>query len=46
MPSASIANDGMDNDCDGSIDEELMNGIDDDGDGRIGEQNDLRKNNT
>ncbi|XP_067935398.1 uncharacterized protein [Watersipora subatra] len=35
--SASLVNDGVDNDCDGSIDEELHNGIDDDGDGAIDE---------
>lgn len=29
-------NDGEDNDCDGMIDEELPNGVDDDGDGLIG----------
>ncbi|XP_067948898.1 uncharacterized protein [Watersipora subatra] len=33
--SSSVSNDGLDNDCDGSIDEELLNGIDDDGDGMI-----------
>ncbi|XP_078583850.1 IgGFc-binding protein-like [Branchiostoma floridae x Branchiostoma japonicum] len=32
-----IANDRVDNDCDGRVDEELMNGIDDDGDGLIDE---------
>lgn len=34
--SVAVANDGLDNDCDGQIDEELANGIDDDGDGYIG----------
>ena len=34
--SVAVANDGLDNDCDGQIDEELANGIDDDGDGFIG----------
>ena len=34
--SSSVANDGLDNDCDGLIDEELLDGLDDDGDGRIG----------
>lgn len=29
--------DGIDNDCDGSIDEELCNGIDDDADGEVDE---------
>ncbi len=29
--------DGIDNDCDGRIDEELLDGKDTDGDGRIGE---------
>ncbi|CAH1244450.1 FCGBP [Branchiostoma lanceolatum] len=32
-----IAGDGLDNDCDGTIDEELLNELDDDGDGRIDE---------
>ncbi|CAH1244449.1 PKD1 [Branchiostoma lanceolatum] len=32
-----IAGDGVNNDCDGTIDEELLNGLDDDGDGRIDE---------
>lgn len=36
-PAAAVVNDGLDNDCDGVIDEELANGIDDDGDGKIGE---------
>ena len=31
------AGDGLDNDCDDQIDEELENGVDDDGDGLIGE---------
>lgn len=36
VTSAAVVNDGVDNDCDGAIDEELGNGIDDDGDGYIG----------
>ena len=36
-PSAMVAGDGVDNDCDGSADEELANGLDDDGDGLIDE---------
>ncbi|XP_035692633.1 uncharacterized protein LOC118427105 [Branchiostoma floridae] len=32
-----MAGDGMDNDCDGTIDEELLNEWDDDGDGRVDE---------
>ena len=31
------AGDGLDNDCDDQIDEEFDNGVDDDGDGLIGE---------
>lgn len=31
-----VANDGLDNDCDNQIDEELANGVDDDGDGLVG----------
>ena len=31
------AGDGLDNDCDDQIDEELENGVDDDGDRNIGE---------
>ena len=31
------AGDGLDNDCDDQIDEELENGVDDDADGLIGE---------
>ena len=34
--SNSTAGDGIDNDCDDQIDEELHNGVDDDGDGLIG----------
>lgn len=37
VPSATVAGDGEDNDCDGMIDEETDNGIDDDGDGSIDE---------
>ena len=36
-PTATVAGDGIDNDCDGLIDEELNNGIDDDGDSQIDE---------
>ncbi|MEC4748725.1 PKD domain-containing protein [Methylomicrobium sp. Wu6] len=36
-PTATVLGDGIDNDCDGRIDEELFNKIDDDGDGRIDE---------
>lgn len=36
IPTNSTAKDGLDNDCDDQIDEELLNGIDDDGDGLIG----------
>ena len=32
-----IAGDGVDNDCDGAIDEERRNGKDDDGDGKVDE---------
>ena len=35
-PSNWTAGDGLDNDCDNLIDEELGNGIDDDGDGLLG----------
>lgn len=28
--------DGIDNDCDNRVDEEILNGIDDDGDGSVG----------
>lgn len=35
-PSNGLSKDGLDNDCDDRIDEELLNGIDDDGDGLIG----------
>lgn len=37
VPSATVPGDGMDNDCDGRIDEELPNGVDDDADGLIDE---------
>ncbi|XP_060570175.1 uncharacterized protein LOC132728545 [Ruditapes philippinarum] len=36
-PTSTDAGDGVDNDCDGRIDEETDNGIDDDGDGTIDE---------
>ncbi|KAI8515635.1 hypothetical protein Bbelb_064480 [Branchiostoma belcheri] len=36
-PTQTVANDRVDNDCDGRVDEELRNGIDDDGDGLIDE---------
>ncbi|XP_078693769.1 IgGFc-binding protein-like [Branchiostoma floridae x Branchiostoma belcheri] len=36
-PTPTVANDRVDNDCDGRVDEELRNGIDDDGDGLIDE---------
>jgi len=36
VQSANSANDGKDNDCDGRIDEEIANGVDDDGDGLVG----------
>lgn len=32
-----VDGDGIDNDCDGSVDEELCNGIDDDADGQVDE---------
>lgn len=32
-----VNGDGIDNDCDGSIDEELCNGVDDDADGAVDE---------
>ena len=37
VPTNQVENDGIDNDCDGSIDEELCNSIDDDADGEIDE---------
>ncbi|KAI8495123.1 hypothetical protein Bbelb_271090 [Branchiostoma belcheri] len=36
-PTPTVANDRVDNDCDGRVDEELRNGIDDDGDGLVDE---------
>jgi len=32
-----VRSDGVDNDCDGQVDEESCNSVDDDGDGRIDE---------
>ena len=36
-PSVSIAGDGVDNDCDGTFDEEILDRKDNDGDGKIDE---------
>ena len=40
-PSKTIAGDGVDNDCDGAIDEEVKDGKDNDGDGQIDEDLDV-----
>ena len=36
-----VAGDQLDNDCDGTMDEEIFDGIDNDGDGRIDEDLEL-----
>ncbi|XP_060602732.1 uncharacterized protein LOC132755826 isoform X2 [Ruditapes philippinarum] len=37
VPSTSVPGDNLDNDCDGKVDEEMLNNVDDDGDSRIDE---------
>lgn len=36
-PTTQVSGDGVDNDCDGSVDEELCNGVDDDADNAVDE---------